>query len=274
MLPTSQPQQNTPVQVPDLCSDAVVVSHVTKQFIIRHTGTRSLKRTVLSAMQLKRGVMQPKRLESFTALNDVSFSVPHGQTVAIIGRNGSGKSTLLSLLAQVYKPTSGDVSLYNTQGGRARIAPLLELGAGFHPDLTGLENTSFYGAVLGLTAKQIEEQQDSIVEFAELAEKMDTPMRNWNKGAMLRLGFAIAVHTDPDILLIDEVLAVGDEAFQNKCFRRIEALQEAGKTIVFVTHDLSKIERIASRAIWLNRGVLEMDGDVPTVVQAYRAAAS
>jgi ABC-type polysaccharide/polyol phosphate transport system ATPase subunit len=248
--------------------NAIEVRHLTKEFRVFHKGAGSIKRAIL-------GVMRRQRVEQFTALKDVSFSVPHGQTLAVIGRNGSGKSTLLSLLARVYRPTSGEVLLYSLRPGeRVRIAPLLELGAGFHPDLDGLENAEFYGALLGMTAREIDERLDDIIAFAELKGKMDTPMRNWNNGAKLRLGFAIAVHTDPDILLVDEVLAVGDEAFQQKCRQKITELQEQGKTIIFVSHDLRTVERVANRVLWLNMGVLEMDGDTATVLAKYREAAA
>jgi ABC-type polysaccharide/polyol phosphate transport system ATPase subunit len=242
--------------------DAIVVSHLTKQFQVRYK--TSIKNRLLNAMK------QPPGMRKFLALNDVSFRVPHGQTVAVIGRNGSGKSTLMGLLARVYRRTSGEIGLYNPQGGPARIAPLLELGAGFHLDLTGAENIEFYGAILGLTAREMDAKFAQIVEFAELGDKVNTTVRNWNDGARLRLGFSIAVHIDPDILLIDEVLAVGDEAFQNKCFRLIHRLQTEGKTILFVSHDLAKVERVADRIIWLKDGRVHLDGDVPTVLRAYR----
>jgi ABC-type polysaccharide/polyol phosphate transport system ATPase subunit len=249
--------------------DAIVVSHVTKRFQIRHRG--SIKQQLLNATRRR---LSGAHMEHKLALNDISFTVPHGQTAAVIGRNGSGKSTLMGLLAKVYLTTEGDVDLYNTQGGKARIAPLLELGAGFHPELDGNDNVEFYGAVLGMTPAQMAEKYQQIVDFAELGDKMDTIIRNWNDGARLRLGFSIAVHTDPDILLVDEVLAVGDEAFQNKCYKLIAHLQEQGKTILFVSHDLAVVERVASRIIWLNNGVIRMDGDMPTVLREYRKASA
>ncbi|MDE2126722.1 MAG: ABC transporter ATP-binding protein [Armatimonadetes bacterium] len=245
----------------DSANDAIVVDHLVKRFEIRHRG--SLKLAIL-------GVIRKQRVERLTALNDVSFTVPHGQTVAVIGRNGSGKSTLLGILARVYKPTSGVARLTGRDGGIARVAPLLELGAGFHPDLTGLENIDFYGAVLGMTPRDIRDQLDAIVAFAELPEKVDTKLRGWNEGAKLRLGFAIAVHTRPDILLVDEVLAVGDEPFQNKCYGRIREMQATGTTILFVSHDLAVVSRVAERTIWLSKGVIERDGPTATVVQDYR----
>lgn len=246
----------------DIERPAIEIVHLVKQFRILHTGS------IKGALSR---VFKRQRVEQFTALNDISFTVPHGQTLAIVGRNGSGKSTLLGILARVYRATSGTVRLNGLEGRPARIAPLLELGAGFQWDLTGFQNVEFYGAVLGMNARQIRERMDEIVEFAELKEKMDTPLHGWNDGAKLRLGFSIAIHIDPDILLVDEVLAVGDEAFQNKCYRKIAELQAAGKTIVFVSHDLPVVERVANRVLWLNKGVIVQDGDPATVLPDYRA---
>ncbi len=257
-----------PLDASDNCA-AIEVEHLTKEFRIHHRGT--LKQ---AASRLLKGLGKKERIESFTATHDLSFTVPHGQTVAVIGRNGSGKSTLLGLLARVYKPTFGTVRLLAADGSPARVAPLLELGAGFHHELTGLENIGFYGALLGMDARQLRERTASIVEFAELTEKIDTPLYGWNDGAKLRLGFSIAVHIDPDILLVDEVLAVGDEAFQNKCYRLIGELQSREKTILFVSHDLAVVERVANRILWLNQGEIVMDGDVAAVLEAYRAASS
>lgn len=250
-------------------SYAIEVHHLTKTFRIYHQGAGSLKVALIDMMKRFK-LTQTPHFEDKVALNDVSFVVPHGQTIAIIGRNGSGKSTLLSILARVYLPASGSFRLCNAQGGPARIAPLLELGAGFHPDMTGLDNLMFYAAVLGMNRQQVNAKLSDILEFAEIAEKLDTRLHGWNEGAKLRLGFSIAVHTDPDILLVDEVLAVGDEAFQNKCYKRIAQLQAEGKTILFVTHDLPVVERVANRILWMGNGVIRQDGDVPTVLAAYR----
>lgn len=269
--------------------DAIEVSHLTKVFEVRYR--IPLKRRLIDAISNPLGKKPShedkgeeantlseadgsKRIEEnrkLPALNDVSFRVPHGQTTAVIGRNGSGKSTLMGLLARVYKPTSGTIKLSNPQGGKARIAPLLELNSGFHMDLTGEENIEFYGAVLGLNSKQMAAKKQQIIDFAELGKKVFTTIRNWNDGARLRLGFSIAVHIDPDILLVDEVLAVGDEHFQNKCYQLIAQLQNAGKTILFVSHDLAVVERVANRVIWMQSGVIKMDGDVHSVLAAYRA---
>ncbi len=246
--------------------DAIVADHLTKVFRQKHEA-HSIKRALTN-------IMKRTTIELFTALDDVSFRVPRGQTLAVIGRNGSGKSTLLGMLALVYRPTSGTLSMFGQTGGRPRIAPLLELGAGLHPELDGYDNIAFYGAILGMTARQVQERTPQILDFAELQGKADIITRNWNDGARLRLGFSIAVHTDLDILLVDEVLAVGDEAFQNKCYRRVAELQARGKTIVFVSHDLPVVERVAERILWMDAGRLRMDGGVAEVLDAYRRASA
>lgn len=246
---------------------AIEVDSLTKRFRVKHY-SYSLKGALMS------GVRRRGQVEPLTALDNISFKVPHGETLAVIGWNGSGKSTLLSILARVYKATSGSARLTNREGKSARLAPLLALGAGFHPELSGLENIHFYGSLLGLTRAQLDGKQEEIIAFAELESKIDTVMHSWNDGAKLRLGFAIAINTDPDIILVDEVLAVGDEAFQNRCFRKIEALQQEGKTIVFVSHDLHVVERVATRVLWLNKGTIRQDGDVLEVLSAYRSAAA
>jgi len=238
----------------------IVVDRAAKRYRLRHEGSGSLKNLVLRG----RGA----RVEALWALRDVSFTIRPGETVGVVGHNGSGKSTLLGLLARVSRPTSGAVET------RGRVAPLLELGAGFHEDLTGLENIQLHGSILGLSNKRMRELTPEIVAFSELGEFIDTPLRTYSDGMIMRLGFSIAVHSDPDILLIDEVLAVGDEAFQRKCYARIERFQSAGKTILFVSHDLEAVEEVATRAIWLEAGHVRMDGPAREVVEAYRAAVS
>ena len=249
-------------------ANAIEVTNLVKQFKIHHQGGGSLKRAVLSLGKAGASV------ETFVALKKISFDIPHGQTVGVIGKNGSGKSTLLSLLARVYLPTEGAIYLNSRTGVRPKVAPLLELGAGFHPELTGYENIAFYGAVLGMNAKELDDLTPAIVEFAELDGKVDTRIHGWNDGAKLRLGFSVAIHTNPDILLVDEVLAVGDEAFQNKCYERIADLQVQGKTIVFISHDLPVVEKVATRVLWLHNGDLRMDGATAEVLQSYRASAA
>jgi ABC-type polysaccharide/polyol phosphate transport system ATPase subunit len=239
---------------------AIRASDLHKTFVLQHRHAGSLKRALVQFL-----VRRP--VERREVLRGIELVVPHGQTVALIGRNGSGKSTLLSLIARVYKPTSGTVTVDGA------VAPLLELGAGFHPDLTGVENLEFYGAILGMSRRQIQERYHEIVGFAfdtpDLAEKIDVPLRNYSEGMKMRLGFSIAVHTNPDILIVDEVLAVGDEAFQQKCYRTIERLQSEGKTILFVSHDLHVVRQVAQRVIWLHEGVIHMDGTTDEVLPAY-----
>lgn len=248
---------------------AIEVEDLVKEFTVSHAGYGSLKRRVLSLADPRqwksswtRG-SQDAGLERRRVLDGLSFHIGHGETVGLIGRNGSGKSTLLGILARIYRPNGGRVTV------RGRLAPLLELGAGFHPDLTGIENVYFNGTVLGLTQRQITARFDEIVAFAELENSIDMPVRNYSSGMLLRLGFSVAVHGDADVILIDEGLAVGDEAFQNKCFAKIGEFQRQGKTIVVVTHELDHLERIATRVLWLKDGRIVQDGDVPTVLAAY-----
>jgi ABC-type polysaccharide/polyol phosphate transport system ATPase subunit len=242
---------------------AIEIRDLRKTFILQHRQAGTLKRAILNAVRR----YPPETREVLHGLN---IDIPHGQTVALIGRNGSGKSTLLSLIARVYRPNGGTIKVNGT------VAPLLELGAGFHPDLTGEENLELYGAILGMNREVLSQRYDSIVAFAfdtpDLAEKIDTPLRNYSDGMKMRLGFSIAVHTDPEILIVDEVLAVGDEAFQHKCYRKIAELQNQGKTIVFVSHDMAVVRQVAQRVIWLHHGGIRMDGSVEEVVPAYVAA--
>jgi ABC-type polysaccharide/polyol phosphate transport system ATPase subunit len=243
---------------------AVEIEDLHKTFVLQHRQAGTLKRAILNAVR-----RYPRELRE--VLHGITLMVPRGQTVALIGRNGSGKSTLLSLIARVYRPNGGTIKVNGS------IAPLLELGAGFHPDLTGEDNLELYGAILGMSKQVLQERLESIISFAfdtpDLAEKIDTPLRNYSDGMKMRLGFSIAVHTDPEILIVDEVLAVGDEAFQQKCYRKIAELQKAGKTIVFVSHDMAVVRQVAQRVVWLHHGEIRMDGTVEQVVPAYQAAA-
>ena len=201
----------------------------------------------------------------FTALDDVSFDIAPGEAVALIGANGAGKSTCLKLLAGIYSPTSGKVS---TSG---RIASLLDLGVGFHPELTGSENVMLNGALLGLSQGDMKALMPGIAEFAMLERFMDTPVKYYSAGMFMRLGFALATSVDPDILLIDEVLAVGDAAFQNRCYERIRGFRECGKTIVFVSHDPEAVRSLCERAVWLEAGRVRMDGAAEKVLCEYLA---
>jgi len=231
------------------------VCDLTKVFRIYHGRHKSLKSLVTDLFR--------RKYEDIYGLCGVSLQVPHGQTIAIIGRNGSGKSTLLRILGRVYRPTSGIVKV------NGRVSALLDLGAGFHPELTGIENIYLNAAILGLRTKEIAKRVDDIVAFAEIEKFIDAPLRTYSAGMVMRLGFAVAVQVDPDILLVDEVLAVGDLAFQEKCYDKIEEFQRLGKTIIFVTHDMDAVRRVASRSIWLTEGHIRQDGEADSVAKAY-----
>ncbi len=198
------------------------------------------------------------------AIQDLTIRIPQGASVGIIGRNGSGKSTLLKLISGIYKPDAGRVQLHG------RVAALIELGAGFHPDFTGRENLYLGGVMHGLTRAQIDERFDEIVSFAELEAVIDDPVRTYSSGMFMRLGFSLAVHTDPDVLIVDEVLAVGDAAFVSKCKERIARLRKEGKTLLLVTHDLDAVERWCDEAVWLHEGIVRDRGDPRRVIDHYR----
>lgn len=200
---------------------------------------------------------------AFLALKNVSFSIAEGESVGIVGRNGSGKSTTLKLIAGVYRPTSGAVRV------NGRVAALIELGAGFHGDLTGRENIVINGLVLGLSRQQIREREDRIIEFSELGDFIDSPVKQYSSGMYMRLGFAIAAEVDPDILLMDEILAVGDAAFQQKCMARIEDFRSRGKTIIFVSHSMGSVQQLCTRALLLHQGVLVADGSTSEIYEKY-----
>ena len=240
-------------------TNIIEVQNVSKRFTLRQLrGARTLKAAVLEYLR-SRG---PARRE-FWALRDVSFTVKRGETLGIIGANGAGKSTLLALISGTSPPTHGVI---RTHG---KISSLLELGAGFHPDLSGRENIFLYGAIMGLTRQQMRARFDAIVEFAELANWIDEPVKHYSSGMYVRLGFAVAVEVDPDILVIDEVLAVGDAAFQRKCIERIRDFKDRGKTLLVVSHDLGTIHRISERLLLLDGGRIVAWGDPDRVVTDY-----
>ena len=199
----------------------------------------------------------------FEALKNVSFSIADGETVGIIGRNGSGKSTTLKIIAGVYEPTSGVVNVSGT------VAPLIELGAGFHPDLTGRENILMNGLLLGMTRQKIRACEQRIIDFAELGEFIDSPIKQYSSGMIMRLGFSIATEVDPEILLLDEILAVGDAAFQEKCMARIDDFRQRGKTVIFVSHSMSAVRKICQRAILIHEGRILADGTPDEVFERY-----
>ena len=199
----------------------------------------------------------------FEALKGISFVIRGGETVAIVGRNGSGKSTILKIIAGVYRPTGGTVKV------SGKVAALIELGAGFHPDLTGRENIILNGLLLGLSRQEIRSREQQILDFAELGEFIDSPVKQYSSGMYARLGFAVATEVDPDILLIDEILAVGDAPFHEKCLARIDDFRQRGKTIVYVSHALDAIRRLCERALLIHGGILLADGSTDQVLATY-----
>ena len=235
----------------------IEIAGVTKEFTLRHR--RSLKELAVAAVR-----RQDLGINTFKALDDVTFDVHEGETVALLGFNGSGKSTLLKLISGVLRPDGGRVRT------RGRVAGLIEVGAGFHPGLTGRENVFLNGAILGMTRKQIEDAYDSIVDFSEIPDFMETEVKFYSSGMFLRLAFAVAVHSDPEVFLIDEILAVGDEPFQRKCLDEIRGLSDQGKTLVIVSHDLDMVSDLCERGVLLEKGVKVADGPSKDVVRRMR----
>jgi ABC-type polysaccharide/polyol phosphate transport system ATPase subunit len=240
---------------------AIELINVTK--IYRKYARRKQFATLKSALLSGSLIQDLQPDETFPALQGVSFSVPAGGTYAIIGRNGSGKSTALKLVAGITKPTSGTVKV------DGRISALIELGAGFHPEISGRENVFINGIMLGLTKREVTRRFDEIVEFAEMQQFIDAPVKTYSSGMYMRLGFAVAIHVDPDVLLVDEVLAVGDEGFTHKCLDKFGEFKRRGKTILLVTHSLNLVERFCDEALWLDNGKVRGSGDSKRVVGAY-----
>src|ERR671919_684028 len=230
---------------------SISVESVAKRFRLFHERASSIKERILR--------MRRSRAVDFWALRDISYEIPEGSTVGLVGANGSGKTTLLKIIGGILRPTSGSVTTHG------RIAALLELGAGFHPELTGRENVYLNGSILGLSKKETDRYFDDIVEFAELEDFIDNQVKHYSSGMFVRLGFAVAVHVNPSILLVDEVLAVGDEAFQRKCLARVREFQREGRTIVFVTHAMQQIAQICNTAVMLDHGRVAASGAVHEV---------
>jgi ABC-type polysaccharide/polyol phosphate transport system ATPase subunit len=242
-------------------ADPVIVANgVGKRYRLYRRRNRSLKELVV---RHSLGEWQ-----DLWAVRDVSFEVPQGQFLGIIGKNGSGKSTLLKLLAQILRPDTGSLAM------RGRVSSLLELGAGFHPEYTGRENVYLYGAMLGLRRQEIDEQYRSILEFSELGDFIEYPVKNYSSGMYMRLGFSVAVHLKPDVLLVDEVLAVGDAAFQQKCYEHLRRLVKGGCTIILVSHDLQAVGQFCERAIWLDHGRVMTDGSTDRTIETYLDASA
>ncbi|MFZ2835769.1 MAG: ABC transporter ATP-binding protein [Candidatus Saccharimonadales bacterium] len=238
---------------------AVSVDHVTKDFVLSHEGLSSIKSGMVNILKKKK-----VETEVYHALRGVSFDIKKGEFFGIVGRNGSGKSTLLKIIAEIYRPTSGSVEI------KGRLVPFIELGVGFNPELTGRENVYLNGALLGFSQKEMEAMYDDIVKFAELEVFMDQKLKNYSSGMQVRLAFSVAIQADADILLIDEVLAVGDEAFQRKCLAYFAKLKKNKKTVIFVTHSMEAVQQFCDRAIMIEKGKVVSSGNSAKVSQAYR----
>lgn len=233
----------------------IIFENVNKYFYFQHQKT--LKELIQAVFR------KEKTLERIHALKNLSFIVKKGETVGIIGRNGAGKSTLLKLIAKVSVPTSGKIEV------NGKVAPLIELGAGFHPELTGKENIYLNGVILGLKEKKIKQKFDDIVDFAGIRKFLDVPIKHYSSGMYMRLAFSVAVFTDPEILLIDEIFAVGDLEFQKKCIRKMEEFKKKGVTIVFVSHDMETVRNFCERVIYLKNGEIALDGKPEEIVEKY-----
>jgi len=244
--------------------NAIEVVNATK--IYRRFGHKRQFATLKSALLGGSLIRDLNPDETFSAIRDVSFTVPAGRTFGVIGRNGSGKSTMLKLVAGITKPTSGSVRV------NGRISALIELGAGFHPEISGRENVFINGIMLGLSKREVAKRFDEIVEFAEMKDFIDAPVKTYSSGMYMRLGFAVAIHVDPDVLLVDEVLAVGDEGFTHKCLDKFAEFKRRGKTILLVTHALSMVERFCDEALWLDAGAKKGLGDPKRIIDAYITA--
>jgi lipopolysaccharide transport system ATP-binding protein len=242
---------------------AIVVQGLSKQYRLGETHRDTMLREVVIRLLRSPWQLWRRQAETIWALKDVSFVAEEGEVIGIIGRNGAGKSTLLKLLSKITYPTLGEIRV------RGRVASLLEVGTGFHEELTGRENVYLNGSILGMTKKEMNTRFDDIVGFADIESFIDTPIKRYSSGMRLRLGFAVAAHLDPDILLVDEVLAVGDVEFQKKCLGVMNELRQGGRTVLFVSHNMAAVENLCPRAIWLDGGQVQQDGPSPTVIKAY-----
>ena len=234
---------------------AIEVKNLYKNFTVCYDKANTIKEKLI---RLGKGKKEEREI-----LKNINLQIKRGEVVGLIGVNGSGKSTLLKLMTKIIYPSKGTVE---TQG---KLTSLLELGAGFHPDFSGRENIYFNASIFGLTRKEIDERLNQIIEFSELESFIDNPVRTYSSGMYMRLAFSVAINVDAEILLIDEILSVGDEHFQEKCFKKLEDLKAEGKTIVFVTHGMGSVKRFCTRAIWLHHGEIKKDGEVDEVIKEY-----
>jgi lipopolysaccharide transport system ATP-binding protein len=249
----------------------IKVEHLSKEYLIRHNSSAKYSSLRDELMVKVRGVFrkdESKVMERFMALNDVSFEVNQGDRVGIIGRNGAGKSTLLKVLSRIVTPTSGKITI------EGRVASLLEVGTGFHPELTGRENIFLNGSILGMSREEIRSKFDEIVAFSEVEKFLDTPVKRYSSGMYVRLAFSVAAHLEPEILIVDEVLAVGDAAFQKKCLGKMKDVSGQGRTVLFVSHNMDAVQRLCSKGILLNKGNLILAADINSVCNRYMQTAS
>jgi ABC-type polysaccharide/polyol phosphate transport system ATPase subunit len=245
---------------------AVELQSVSKRYWLGEDHAQSLRELASATARRLRHPRQTRERQQLWSLRDIDLEIADGEAVGVIGRNGAGKSTLLKILSRITEPTRG------VSRTRGRVSALLEVGTGFHPELTGRENVYLNGAILGMSRRDILRRFDDIIEFAGVEKFVETPVKRYSSGMYLRLAFAVAAHLEPDILVVDEVLAVGDTEFQAKCLRRMETAEREGRTVVFVSHNLEAVNRLCSRGIWLDRGELVMSGDTADVVTAYMGA--
>lgn len=237
---------------------AIKVTHVSKTFKLYYDKANTLKEKILFFSKKNRS-----KNDTLHVLKDINLEIKKGESVALIGTNGSGKSTLLKLMTKIIYPNKGRIT---TNG---KLTSLLELGAGFHDDFTGRENIYFNASIFGLTRSEIDAKVDEIIEFSELKDFIDNPVRTYSSGMYMRLAFSVAINVQADILLIDEILAVGDQHFQEKCFAKLRELKKSGKTIVIVTHSMNQVKQFCDRAVWLYKGEVKMDGQVDDVLEEY-----
>ena len=234
---------------------AITIKNMSKDFIIYADKANTLKERIVRFSNNKKEVRH--------ILKNINLEIKKGETVALIGVNGSGKSTLLKLITKIIYPTSGSIKV------KGKLASLLELGAGFHPDFSGRENIYFNASIFGLTKSEIDSRLDDIIAFSELGSFIDTPVRTYSSGMYMRLAFSVAINVDADIILIDEILAVGDQKFQEKCMNKMQELKKMGKTMVFVSHSKEAVEFLCDRAVWINNGEIQKDGKTEEVLKEY-----
>ena len=255
----------------------ISAENISKKYIINHQGTRksaTLRDVVSETMDSlfsrnkKEVTVREKQKEEFWALKDVSFTIDQGDRIGIVGHNGAGKSTLLKILSRITDPTTGQVSI------NGRVASLLEVGTGFHPELTGRENIFLNGAILGMDKGEIKKSFDAIVDFAGVEKFLDTPVKRYSSGMYVRLGFAIAAHLEPEIMIIDEVLAVGDAEFQKKCLGKMRDVSESGRTLLFVSHNLTAIQALCNKSFYFEKGLLLDQGDTTHIINTYLSRVS